>query len=95
MTKTDLYDSCMAPEICACGPRARGGAPTGYDFRHNFSGKLSQGPKNGLERRVSQFYIVCDKNQLLNKNIGKVMEILVLGYQKLGHGMHHRDLEMY
>jgi hypothetical protein len=36
------------------------------------------GPNIGLERRVSQFYTICDENQLLNKNIGKVMAILVL-----------------
>jgi hypothetical protein len=49
-------------------------------FRHNFVGMVPRcpGPKNGLERRVSQFYTICDKNQLLNKNIGKVMAILVL-----------------
>ena len=29
----------------------------------------------GLESRVLQFYTICDKNQLLNKNIGKVMAI--------------------
>jgi hypothetical protein len=39
MTKTDLYGSCMAPEICACFPRARVGAPTKSGSRHNFSGK--------------------------------------------------------
>jgi hypothetical protein len=53
--------------------------------------KWSPRPKNDLERRVSQFYTICDGDQLLNKNIGKVMAILVLRYQKLGHSMHHRD----
>jgi hypothetical protein len=38
----------------------------------------SPGPKNGPERRVSQFYTICDKNQLLNTNIGKVTPVLVL-----------------
>jgi hypothetical protein len=38
---------------------------------------------NGVERRVSQFYTICYKNQLLTKNIGKVMAILVLRRQKL------------
>ena len=45
---------------------------------------VSPGPKNGLERRFSQFYTICDKNQLLNKNIGKVMAILVLTCTGLG-----------
>jgi hypothetical protein len=46
--------------------------------------KWPPGPKNDLERRVSQFYTICDKNQLLNKNIGKVMAILVLTCTGLG-----------
>jgi hypothetical protein len=45
--------------------------------------KWPAGPKNALERQVSQFYTVCDKNRLRNKNIGKVMAILVLRCQKL------------
>jgi hypothetical protein len=32
--------------------------------------------KNGLEILVSQFYTICDKNQLLNTNIDKVTAIL-------------------
>jgi hypothetical protein len=36
------------------------------------------GPKNGLERRVWQFYTICDKNQLLKVKIDKVTAILVL-----------------
>jgi hypothetical protein len=40
--------------------------------------------ENGLERRVSQFYTICDKNQLINKNIGKVMASLVLTCNGLG-----------
>jgi len=43
-------------------------------FRHNFT---ENGPQdlreNGLKRRVTQFYTICDKNQLINKNIRKVM----------------------
>jgi hypothetical protein len=35
------------------------------------------GSKNGLERRVWQFYIICDKNQLLKVTIDKVTVILV------------------
>jgi hypothetical protein len=46
--------------------------------RHNFPENGPPGPKNGLERRVSQFYTICDKNRLLNINIGKVMAILAL-----------------
>jgi hypothetical protein len=38
---------------------------------------MSMGPKNGLERRVSQFYAICDKNQGLKVKIAKVMAILV------------------
>jgi hypothetical protein len=36
------------------------------------------GPKNGLERRVWQFYTICDKNQRLKVKIHKVTAILVL-----------------
>jgi hypothetical protein len=42
------------------------------------------GPKNGLERCVLQFYTICDKNQLLNKKIGKAVAILVLTCTGLG-----------
>jgi hypothetical protein len=44
------------------------------------------GPKNGLyiERRVSQFYTICDKNQLLDENIEEVMAILILTCTGLG-----------
>jgi hypothetical protein len=31
MTKTDLYGSCMAPEICASDPRARRHSSTGLE----------------------------------------------------------------
>jgi hypothetical protein len=41
--------------------------------------KKSMGPKNGLERRVWQFYTICDKNQRLKVKIDKVTAILVLG----------------
>jgi hypothetical protein len=41
--------------------------------------KWSLGPKYGLERRVWQFYTICDKNQGLNVKIDKVTAILVLG----------------
>jgi hypothetical protein len=50
----------------------------GHIFRHNFAENGPPGPKNGLERRVSQFYTICDKNQLLNTNIKKVTAVLVL-----------------
>jgi hypothetical protein len=36
------------------------------------------GHKNGLERRVWQFYTICDKNQLLKVKIGKVMLMAIL-----------------
>jgi hypothetical protein len=39
---------------------------------------MAPGPKNGLERRVSQFYTICDKNQRLDTNIGKVTAVLVI-----------------
>ena len=35
------------------------------------------GPKNGLERRVWQFYAICDENQGLKVKIDKVTSILV------------------
>ena len=78
--------------IC-CGSWRGGGGSGGYilvqayiftqacsflqPFRHNLP-KMNPGPKNGLERRVSQFHTICDKNQLLNINIEKVMAFLVL-----------------
>jgi hypothetical protein len=53
--------------------------------RHNFAAKKkkkrSLGPKNVLERRVKQFYTICDKNQLLKVKIGKVMAILSAKFQ--------------
>jgi hypothetical protein len=39
--------------------------------------KRSVGHKNGIERRVWQFYTICDKNQLLRPKIEKVMAVLV------------------
>ena len=39
--------------------------------------KWSLGPKNGLERRVWQFYTICDKNQGLKVKTDKVTAILV------------------
>ena len=42
-------------------------------FRHNFSKKLSPGPKNGLERRASRFSTICAKNQQLKLSIDKVI----------------------
>ena len=48
-------------------------APTGSSFRHNFSKKLSPGPKNGLERRASRFSTICAKNQQLKLSIDKVI----------------------
>jgi hypothetical protein len=53
-------------------------------FRHNFAENCPQGLKilrkrrKKKKRRAAQFYTICDKNQLLNKNIEKVMAILVL-----------------
>jgi hypothetical protein len=47
-------------------------------FRHNFAENGPQDLKNGHERRVSKFYTICDENQLINKNIDKVMASLVL-----------------
>ena len=47
-------------------------------FRHKFAENWSPEAKNGLERRVSQFYTICDKNLLLNTNIEKVTAVLVL-----------------
>jgi hypothetical protein len=40
-----------------------------------FGGKLSPGPKNGLERRVSRFSTICAKNQVLKLKIDKVTVI--------------------
>ena len=39
--------------------------------------KLSPGPKNFLERRVSPFSAICDKNPVLKLNIVKVTRICV------------------
>jgi hypothetical protein len=39
--------------------------------------KIPPAPKNGLERRIWQFYTIYDKNQLLNKNIKNDMTILI------------------
>ena len=41
-------------------------ATTRSGFRHNFSEKLSVGPKNGIERRVSRFSTIFCKTQVLN-----------------------------
>ena len=46
-------------------------------FRPNLP-KMTPRTKNGLERRVTQFHTICDKNQLLNINIEKVTAFLVL-----------------
>ena len=43
-----------------------------------FKKKRSPLPKNGLERRVWQFYTICDENQLLKVKVEKVMAVLVL-----------------
>jgi hypothetical protein len=40
--------------------------------------KWSLRPQNGLERRVWQFFTICDKIQLLKVKIEKVTVILVL-----------------
>ena len=47
-------------------------------FRHNFSVNDPQDLKIGPERRVSQFYTICDDNQHLNTNIEKVTAVLVV-----------------
>jgi hypothetical protein len=39
--------------------------------------KWSLVPKNGIERRIWQFYAICDKNQLLTVKNRKVVVILV------------------
>jgi hypothetical protein len=67
-----------------CHARApRGSATTGSGFRHNFSKKLSPGPKNGREngreRRPLQFSTIYTKNQVLKLNIDKVMLIITAG----------------
>ena len=84
MTKTDLYGNSMrrlhvGTSIPAWRP-ARGGphpaAPTGSDFRHNFSKNYPQDLKDGLQRRPPQFSTICAKNQVLKINIDKVTVIL-------------------
>ena len=45
--------------------------------RHNVAKNGPLGCKTGLERRVWQFYTICDKNRLLKVKIEKVMAILV------------------
>jgi hypothetical protein len=39
--------------------------------------KMSPGPKNGIERRVSRFSTICAKNQVLKLKIDKVTVIRV------------------
>ena len=51
----------------------RGHAPTPHNYLKNDAHDL----KNYLERRVSRFCTICDKNQPLNKTNEKVMAILV------------------
>jgi hypothetical protein len=46
------------------------------------------GPKNGLEERVWQFYIICDKIQLLKVKVDKVTVILVLNSWDVNCGRH-------
>ena len=41
-------------------------APTKSGFRHNFSKKLSPGPKNSLERRTTRFFTIRAKNLVLD-----------------------------
>ena len=62
MRRSQVPYSCCTIQIC---------------FRHNFSEKISPGPKNGLERRVSRFSTACAKNQVLKYNIDKVTVIRV------------------
>ena len=61
-------------------------APDTLDQQVNFCGHffviaapkmIPQDLKNGLERRVWQFYTICDKNRLLKIKIGIDMAILV------------------
>ena len=54
-----------------------------HDRVAGFCRKGSAGPY-GLERRVSQFYTICDKNQPLNTNIVEVTAVLVLTRTELG-----------
>ena len=46
------------------------------DFGHTYD--RSRALVRALERRVSRFYTICDKNRLLNTNIEKVTAVLVL-----------------
>ena len=63
MTKTDLYRSCMATCDLRIRP-ARGPAPTGSDFRHNFSKNYPQdlkmaykdAPRNSLQSALKIRY---------------------------------------
>jgi hypothetical protein len=54
-------------------------------FYHNFSGKLSPGPKNGKEGRIVQFSTICAKIQALNLIIDKLAAILRFNYHLLAN----------
>ena len=81
MTKTDLYGSCMAREICASDPHAAATRADHFDqiwFSYILFEKLSPEPKNGLESWVSRFSTMWMKNQALKLKIDKVTVILDL-----------------
>jgi hypothetical protein len=86
MTKTDLYGSCMAPEVLVIMhqiPRARFSArATSPDlvFVITFRKKLSPGPKNGLESCISRFSTICAKNQVLYL---KIVNVTVLRVEQI------------
>jgi hypothetical protein len=61
MTKTDLYGSCMAPEICASDPRARGSTSTKSCFRHNFSKNYPQDLKMSRKTPAAILYNLREK----------------------------------
>ena len=77
------------PELRNMVPRGGPTHPPGIAERWHrnllsLAKERNPGLKNGLERCVLQFYTICDKNQLLNKKIGKAVAILVLTCTGLG-----------
>jgi hypothetical protein len=68
------FESLAVHQILRARTRTRA-APNKSGFRHNFSKKLSPGPKNGLESCVSRFSTICAKNQVLKLKIDKVTVI--------------------
>jgi hypothetical protein len=57
MTKTDLYGSCMAPEICASDPRAAAPRPEHCDqlwFSSSLFEKMSRSnAENAVEKMIT------------------------------------------